>query len=450
MRTTAPSISSRRSGAVLIVALVITAVLASMILVLNRSMRVEVQAAGNEDASAQADGVERAAEQYVLGLLTTDVSTVQNLSEDQFQVHVGNQGEGGTFLVVRPNYDDQSLPLYGLVEEGSKININSAPQSMLYNFVQDEDTLSAIQQWRTANGVDSYYNSLPNPYQCKGAPFESVEEMLMVRGITRQIMYGDGSAPALGTRTNILSSGGGNAVLSDSQLSRGVFDLLTIWSDDPTTLPDGTTRYRIDRYNQLQQLLGQLSDTSRVQQIMRRINRNNLPTNLFDLARQGQMTSEEIDEIADLASAPSNAAARIEVNQAPPSVLYALVGLNGIQQTDIDNLISARQQNIPQVGAFGWVFDSLGPGAAARLGRYISNRAYFFSADIHAYTDNGRAFKRVRIVVDARTTTPEIVYRRDITDRPDPMDQQNMDSLRHGQGLAVGTTSAFSTSKGIQ
>ena len=162
------------------------------------------------------------------------------------------------------------------------------------------------------------------------------------------------------------------------------------------------------------------------------------------------MTSQEVDEIADYAAKPSNAVARIEVNQAPPSVLYTLVGLNGIQQTDIDNLLASRQQNVPQVGTIGWVMDVLGPAAAARLGRYITNRSYFFSADIHAYTDDGRAFKRVRIVVDARTTTPEIVYRRDITDRPDQMDRQNMDSLRHGQGLAIGTTSAFSTSKGIQ
>src|SRR4051812_11393708 len=152
---------TRRRGAVLIVALIITAVLAGMILTLGRSMRVEVQASGNQEAAAQAQGAERAAEQYVLGLLTTDAMNVQNLSEDQFQVHVGTQGQGGTFLIVRPNYDDQSLPLYGLVEEGSKININNAPQSMLFNFVQDEDTLSAIQQWRTTNGVDSYYNSLP-------------------------------------------------------------------------------------------------------------------------------------------------------------------------------------------------------------------------------------------------------------------------------------------------
>ena len=162
------------------------------------------------------------------------------------------------------------------------------------------------------------------------------------------------------------------------------------------------------------------------------------------------MTSQELDQIADFARAPQNAAARIEVNQAPPSALYALVGLNGIQQNTIDQLLAARQQLNPPPGAFGWVADAVGPQQAQRLARYITNRSFYYSADIHAYTDNGRAFKRVRIVIDARTSTPEIVYRRDISDRPDPMDQQNLDSLRRGQGLAIGTTSAFSSRGGIQ
>jgi type II secretory pathway component PulK len=444
----------RHRGVVLIVALIITAVLATMVLALGRSMRVELQASSNEAASAQAQSVERAAEQYVMGLFTTDPMNVQNLSEDQFQIHVGAQGTGGTFLIVRPNYDDQSLPLYGLVDEGSKININNAPQSMLYNLVQDDDTLSAIQQWRTANGVDSYYNSLPNPYQCKGAPLESVEELLMVRGITREIMYGNGTASPLGERTNVLTNTSANAVLSDSQLSRGIFDLLTIWSGtsyEPTTLPDGSQRYRLDRMGQLQQLLNNyLQDRGRAQEILRRFNNNNLPTNIFDLAARGRMTSQEVDEIVDYVRAPTNGVqARIDVNQAPPSVLYTLVR-NSIPQTTIDQLLAARQQNAPPAGAFGWVMDAVGVQQARALAPFITNRGFLYSADIHAYSDDGRAFKRVRIIVDARTAVPEIAYRRDITDRPDPMDQQNIDSLRKGQGLAIGTTSAFSARGGIQ
>ncbi len=445
----------RRHGAVLIVALIIIAVLAGMVMVLGRSMRVEVQAAGNQTAAAQAQGAESAAEQYVLGILTTDVSDVQTFTEDQFQVHVGDQGAGGTFLIVRPDYDDQSLPLYGLVEEGSKININTAGQSLLYNLVQDDDTLTAVTSWRTPNGVDSYYNSLPSPYQCKAAPFESVEELLMVRGFTRQILYGDGTAPPMGQRSNVLagnnSTVGGSQVLSDTQLARGVYDLLTIWSDDPTTLPDGSQRYGLARINQISQLLAMAQDQATAQRIIAGYRRNPraLPTSIFDFARAG-LSDTDLDLIADYALAPPNAAARIEVNQAPPSVLYALVGLNGIQSTDIDNLLAARQQQEPQVGTIGWVSDSIGVAAAGRLARYITNRSYFFSADIHAFSDDGRAFKRVRIVVDARTSTPEIVYRRDITDRPDQMDQLNMDSLRHGQGLAISPAQTLSSRGGMQ
>jgi type II secretory pathway component PulK len=452
-------------GAVLIVALIVIAVLAGMLMVLGRAMRVEVQAAGNQTAAAQAQGAESAAEQFVLGALTTDVADIQTFTEDQFQVHVGDQGSGGTFLIVRPDYDDQSLPLYGLVEEGSKININTAGQSFLYNLIQDDDTLSAVVSWRTANSVDSYYNSLPNPYQCKAAPFESVEELLMVRGFTRQIVYGDGTAPPLGQRSNVLtannSTAGGSQVLSDTQLARGVYDLLTIWSGpgndptgqpyDPTTLPDGSQRYRLDRINQISQLLALAQDQGTAQRILSGYRRNPraLPTSIFDFARAG-LSDTDLDAIADYAQAPPNSAARIEVNQAPPSVLYALVGLNGIQSTDIDNLLAARQQQDPQVGTIGWVSDAIGAAAAGRLARYITNRSYFFSADIHAFSDDGRAFKRVRIVVDARTSTPEIVYRRDITDRPDQMDQLNMDSLRHGQGLAISPAQTLSSRGGIQ
>ena len=49
-----------------------------------------------------------------------------------------------------------------------------------------------------------------------------------------------------------------------------------------------------------------------------------------------------------------------------------------------------------------------------------------------AATGNGRAFKRVRIVVRAGAT-PVIVYRRDISDRGWPMDPGVLASLKRGQ-----------------
>src|SRR3954463_14991270 len=75
---------ARRSGAILIVAVVVTFTLVGMVLALCQEMRTESIAAGNRAASAQAESIERGAEQYVLGVLATEGESVVDLSDDQF------------------------------------------------------------------------------------------------------------------------------------------------------------------------------------------------------------------------------------------------------------------------------------------------------------------------------------------------------------------------------
>jgi hypothetical protein len=62
-----------------------------------------------------------------------------------------------------------------------------------------------------------------------------------------------------------------------------------------------------------------------------------------------------------------------------------------------------------------------------------NNTGSQFSADIVAVSGNGRAFKRVKVVIDASQTTPTIIYRRDITDRGWPLDNEILTNLRAGQ-----------------
>jgi hypothetical protein len=80
-----------------------------------------------------------------------------------------------------------------------------------------------------------------------------------------------------------------------------------------------------------------------------------------------------------------------------------------------------------------WVIEAL-QRKAIGLGNLITTTTNQYSADILAASANGRAFKRVRIVVDASGTTPQIIYRREITDRGWPLDPQILASLRAGQG----------------
>jgi len=89
--------------------------------------------------------------------------------------------------------------------ESGKININGANESLLKMMLNAFDIeeqqksviIDSIMDWRDKNHLhrlngaeDSYYGSLPEPYECKNGDFDSVEELLMVRGVTPEIFYG--------------------------------------------------------------------------------------------------------------------------------------------------------------------------------------------------------------------------------------------------------------------
>jgi hypothetical protein len=84
-----------------------------------------------------------------------------------------------------------------------------------------------------------------------------------------------------------------------------------------------------------------------------------------------------------------------------------------------------------------WVATTLGP-KAADIANLITGQAYQYSADIVAVSANGRSFKRVRVVIDIRNTTPKIIYRRDLTQFGWPLDPEILASLRRGAGIPGG------------
>jgi general secretion pathway protein K len=126
----------------------------------------------------------------------------------------------------RVNADVPEVPFGGgrfkvlIGNESGKININSAGADLLrlgLNSVglsdgEKETIVDSILDWRDednfhrANGAeDDYYRSLPRPYECKDGEFDSVDELLLVRGVTAEIFFdglknrftvygGDGSA----------------------------------------------------------------------------------------------------------------------------------------------------------------------------------------------------------------------------------------------------------------
>jgi general secretion pathway protein K len=103
-----------------------------------------------------------------------------------------------------------------LIDESGKIDLNQAPEVLLRNLLTnldfaDEDRertvntlVDSILDWKDPddlhrlNGAeDDYYQSLPNPYKARNGNFETVEELLLVKGMTPEILYGRDRKPGL-------------------------------------------------------------------------------------------------------------------------------------------------------------------------------------------------------------------------------------------------------------
>lgn len=99
--------------------------------------------------------------------------------------------------------DAEEAIRYGLIDEERKININMAPLSTLKNFFEvvgktslqeASDIAASIVDWRDAdeipqlNGAESgYYLTLKPGYPSKNGNFQILEELLLVKGMTREI-----------------------------------------------------------------------------------------------------------------------------------------------------------------------------------------------------------------------------------------------------------------------
>ena len=92
-----------------------------------------------------------------------------------------------------------------LVDESGKININRADEETLRRVFtnlgveepQRATVIDSIMDWRDAddlhrtNGAESdYYQSLSPGYTAKNGPFDTVEDLLWVKGVTNALFYG--------------------------------------------------------------------------------------------------------------------------------------------------------------------------------------------------------------------------------------------------------------------
>src|SRR5262249_43746055 len=90
---------------------------------------------------------------------------------------------------------------FGLTDEASKLNINEATEEMfeklpkmtpylvqgLLDFLDSDDTP------RPEGAEQEYYDALPSPYAMANGPLRTLEQLLLVRGFTPALFYGEDS-----------------------------------------------------------------------------------------------------------------------------------------------------------------------------------------------------------------------------------------------------------------
>jgi type II secretory pathway component PulK len=188
--------ASRRRGAIFIMAMGVIVILSGMLLAFAEEMRAEAMASANRLSDAQANAVEQGAEQWVLAQVEEYGQDAVTLCNDV--PAEGIQVGSGYFWIIRPNQDSSQDYDFGLVDESGKLNLNSATSDELQILPNLQPNVAdAIVDWvtpeatATGDGAKSpTYQALPEPYDCKDSPFETVEELRLVSGMTPQILFG--------------------------------------------------------------------------------------------------------------------------------------------------------------------------------------------------------------------------------------------------------------------
>ena len=108
-------------------------------------------------------------------------------------------GRGSFSVIRRGRAHEGGGLLYGVSDEESRLNVNTADTNALGKLDQLTSEIAAsIIDWRgsdnqvTPGGAEAdYYLSLQPPYQARNGPLPTIRELLMVKGVTRDLLLGN-------------------------------------------------------------------------------------------------------------------------------------------------------------------------------------------------------------------------------------------------------------------
>ena len=401
---------SASHGSVLIVVMVVCLGLVALTLVFGNSAVMAYRGAENSQAGAQAEQAIEGAARYAEYLMTQVTRLGAMPDPATFQSEALPVGDATFwFLGVPAASDPIDKPAFGLVDEASKLNLNTASANMLMWLPgMTSELAAAIVSWRTRAATTSTSTN-------KSAPFESVDELALVTGTDSTLLYGvDSNLNHVLDSTEDDSSF--TAGSTQSRIASGLLEYVTVFSREPNTVSGGTSaRINVTQpvSTAMTTLLTSAFEASRARDIEQKIRAAGRMTSVLQFYIRSGMTEAEFEKVAPMLTSKSGAfvTGLINDNTASATVLASIPGIGSDKAAE---LLAARAIQSTPPTTLAWVVPILGEESAIAAGPYLTVNSYQWSADVAAVGRLGRGYRRTRFVLDNSTGTPRIVYRRNL------------------------------------
>jgi DNA uptake protein ComE-like DNA-binding protein len=425
MRRSFHRASAPRRGSVLIVTLWASLGLVSVALLFGHSMLMTYRGADNDLAGRQADQAIDGAIRYAETLFISPTTPGEFPDLTTYSGEAMPVGEATAWFLGRAQDSaNGTIREFGLVDEASKLNLNTATVEMLQQLPGMTDELAAsIIDWRdsndevTDNGAEAgtYLAQQPS-YGCKNAPFESIEELAWVHGATRLILYGEDA-----NLNGVLDPNEDDGSRSlpednaDGKLDPGILEYVTVFSRESNKREDGSDRTNVSQFNdQVRAMLTETFGEARGQEIAGRFGPTARVRSPLEFYARSGMTPEEFAQISDSITTNTGDYVQglVNVNTASEQVLACIPGIG---YDKAGSVVATRLTRGYGDTSIAWLLDVLGEEGAVQAGPYVTGKSFQCSADVAAVGRHGRGYRRARVIIDHASDTPKIVYRRDLS-----------------------------------
>jgi len=504
--------SPPKHGMVLVVVLVVIAMLTLAGLTFSALMLAEHNAAKLSANQAQSRAAADSGLEYVRAFLAMDKDTRDQAggwysNQPRFQGRrvvdtLFPQGYS-KFTVVAPRVDQQQATTtgirYGLEDESTRLNLNTllwaeqqAQQAGVTNGGRQilmslpgmtEDIADSILDWldsddqqREFGAEVDYYSSLTPGYAPANGPLTTIEELLLVKGVTPALLFGSDANRNMLADANEPDANNMGVDNSDGSMTRGWSAYLTLWSLESNLRPNGQPKVNLNQ-SDMQQLSNDLQDAlgndvwAGYIVALRQSNGPNSPKKAsqpytggqLDLTKAGKYKFSSVLDLIDaqvdvtfvgdqkattldspfpyvpdmpstmnvflptlMDNLTTNPApfipGRININQAPRAVLTGVVAcVPTLDSGVVDKIVSQRNPDPtnapPERRQETWLLTEgiVTLDEMKALLPFVTCGGSVYRAQVIGYFDQGGPAVRIEAVIDATSQPPKVVFWRDLS-----------------------------------